>query len=44
MLIDPWGKVVDVLAEGEGIVGGNIDQAFLDQVRGNLPALRHRRM
>ena len=44
MLIDPWGKVVDMLAEGEGIVSGNIDQAFLDQVRGNLPALRHRRM
>ncbi|MDQ2822624.1 MAG: carbon-nitrogen hydrolase family protein [Pseudomonadota bacterium] len=44
MLIDPWGKVVDVLAEGEGVVAGNIDQAFLDQVRGNLPALKHRKM
>jgi predicted amidohydrolase len=44
MLIDPWGKVVDVLAEGEGIVGGNIDPAFLTQVRGNLPALKHRKM
>jgi nitrilase len=44
MLIDPWGKVVDVLAEGEGVVGGDIDQAFLDQVRGNLPALKHRKM
>jgi predicted amidohydrolase len=44
MLIDPWGKVVDVLAEGEGIVSGNIDQAFLTQVRGNLPALKHRKM
>ncbi|HEX8480188.1 MAG TPA: carbon-nitrogen hydrolase family protein [Telluria sp.] len=44
MLVDPWGKVVDVLAEGEGIVGGAIDQAFLHQVRGNLPALKHRKM
>ena len=44
MLIDPWGKVVDVLAEGEGIVGGAIDQALLNQVRGNLPALKHRKM
>jgi len=44
MLVDPWGKVVDVLAEGEGVVGGTIDQAFLDQVRGNLPALKHRKM
>ena len=44
MLIDPWGKVVDMLAEGEGVVGGTIDQAFLKQVRGNLPALKHRKM
>lgn len=44
MLIDPWGKVVAVLAEGEGIVGGDIDQTFLNQVRGNLPALKHRKM
>jgi nitrilase len=44
MLVDPWGKIVDVLDEGEGIVGGVIDQALLDQVRGNLPALKHRKM
>jgi nitrilase len=44
MLVDPWGKVVDVLAEGEGIVTGAIDQALLRQVRGNLPALKHRKM
>jgi predicted amidohydrolase len=44
MLVDPWGKVVDVLDEGEGIVGGQIDQALLEQVRGNLPALKHRKM
>jgi predicted amidohydrolase len=44
MLVDPWGKVVDVLAEGEGVVGAAIDQALLNQVRGNLPALKHRKM
>lgn len=44
MLVDPWGKVVDVLDDGEGIVSGQIDQALLEQVRGNLPALKHRRM
>lgn len=44
MLVDPWGKVVDVLEEGEGIVGGPIDPALLEQVRGNLPALKHRKM
>lgn len=44
MLVDPWGKVVDVLDDGEGIVGGPIDPALLEQVRGNLPALKHRKM
>ena len=44
MLVDPWGKVIDVLAEGEGVVAGDIDQAFLEQVRSNLPALKHRKM
>ena len=42
MLVDPWGEVMAVLPEGEGVVGGDIDPARLDTVRGNLPALRHR--
>ncbi|MFT5643666.1 MAG: putative amidohydrolase [Janthinobacterium sp.] len=42
MLIDPWGKVVAELAEGEGVVTGVIDGDLLDSVRTNLPALRHR--
>jgi nitrilase len=44
MLIDPWGDIVDVLAEGPGVVGGNIDAARLADVRAALPALRHRVM
>jgi predicted amidohydrolase len=44
LLIDPWGTVTAMLEEGEGVVAGAIDQALLDSVRGNLPALRHRRM
>ena len=44
MLIDPWGKVTAVLAEGEGVVSGQIDTAFLDDVRQSLPALKHRRL
>lgn len=43
MLIDPWGEVVASLAEGEGVVCGEIDIAKLQMVRENLPALRHRR-
>ena len=44
MLIDPWGEVVASLAEGEGVVMGEMDAARLADVRHNLQALRHRRM
>jgi predicted amidohydrolase len=44
MLIDPWGEVKDVLAEGEGVVSGEIDPAFMARIRDNLPALKHRKM
>ncbi|MFA4913361.1 MAG: carbon-nitrogen hydrolase family protein [Burkholderiaceae bacterium] len=44
MLIDPWGDVVDVLAEGPGVVGGTIDASRLNAVRTSLPALQHRVM
>lgn len=44
LLIDPWGRVLDQLAEGEGVVCGDIDDAVLTQVRTQLPALQHRRL
>ena len=44
MLIDPWGAVKTVLAEGEGVVHGDIDLMFIDSVRQSLPALKHRTM
>jgi predicted amidohydrolase len=44
MLIDPWGEVKEVLREGEGVVSGAMDPAFLSGVRDSLPALRHRKM
>jgi predicted amidohydrolase len=44
MLIDPWGVVKAVLAEGEGVIHGEIDNALIAQVRENLPALKHRTM
>jgi nitrilase len=44
MLIDPWGAVKAVLAEGEGVVHGDIDLMFIDSVRQSLPALKHRTM
>ncbi|MCY1362760.1 Deaminated glutathione amidase [compost metagenome] len=42
MLVDPWGEVLAMLPEGEGVVAGTIDPARLEEVRQNLPALRHR--
>jgi len=44
MLIDPWGAVLAVLPEGEGVVSGAIDPAFLASVRESLPALKHRKL
>ena len=44
MLIDPWGEVKAVLPEGEGVVSGAIDVAFLASVRESLPALKHRKL
>ncbi len=42
MIIDPWGEILDVLPEGEGIVISDLDAARLQSVRTRLPALQHR--
>ena len=42
MIIDPWGEILDVLPEGEGIVIADLDAARLQSVRTRLPALQHR--
>lgn len=42
MLIDPWGEIVAVHEEGEGIVIGDLERSRLDSVRASIPALRHR--
>lgn len=44
MIVDPWGKVLDVLPEGEGMVMANVDAARLAAVRLQLPALKHRQV
>jgi predicted amidohydrolase len=44
MLIDPWGEIKAVLAEGEGVVIGDIEAPHLARVRESLPALRHRKL
>ncbi len=44
MVVDPWGEVLQVLPEGEGVVVAEVDPARLAQVRQQLPALAHRRL
>ena len=44
MLIDPWGEVLARRDKGEGVVFGDFDPARLADVRGSLPALKHRVM
>ena len=43
MVVDPWGEVVAVQAEGEGVVMAELDTARIASVRMQLPALEHRR-
>ncbi|MGB7387385.1 carbon-nitrogen hydrolase family protein [Pseudomonas neustonica] len=42
-LIDPWGELVSVLPEGPGIVTGELDLAYLSEVRQRMPIIAHRR-
>jgi nitrilase len=44
MLVDPWGEVLAVLPEGEGVVIAEVDASRLAAVRRQLPALQHRRL
>ena len=43
MVIDPWGEVLAVQPEGEGVVLAELDLDRLAAVRSQLPALTHRR-
>jgi nitrilase len=42
MIVDPWGVVLAMKEEGEGVVLAEIDLAKLAEVRRQLPALEHR--
>ncbi|QLG87178.1 carbon-nitrogen hydrolase family protein [Chitinibacter bivalviorum] len=42
MLIDPWGAVLAVWPEGEGVVSAELKASQLQRVRTILPALKHR--
>lgn len=44
MLVNPWGEILAVLPEGEGIVTGVLDFADIARIRQHLPALQHRQL
>jgi predicted amidohydrolase len=43
LIVDPWGEVVAMLPEGEGVVAGEVRRERIAEVRAQLPALEHRR-
>jgi len=42
LIVDPWGEVLAMREEGEGVVMATLDPARIAQVRMQLPALLHR--
>src|SRR5205814_560975 len=44
MIVDPWGEVLAVRPEGEGVVLADLDTEKLTEVRASLPALLNRRL
>lgn len=44
LIVDPWGEVVSVVEEGEGVAMAELDLKRIAEVRAQLPALAHRRL
>ena len=42
MIVDPWGRVLDELPRGSGVVVADINPAYQTSIRASLPALSHR--
>ena len=42
MIVDPWGQVMNELANGSGLVCASIDQDRLNNIRRTFPVLEHR--
>ena len=44
MIVDPWGQVLAVRPEGEGVVLAEMDTERVREVRASLPAVANRRL
>ncbi len=42
MIIDPWGRVLDQIARGSGVVIAEVNRSYQASLRASLPALSHR--
>ena len=40
-IIDPWGKVIALLQDGEGVITAKLDLQYLKRVRSSFPCLDH---
>lgn len=43
LVVDPWGRVITEVDDGIGLCLADLKMALVDQARGALPCLRHRR-
>ena len=44
VIIDPWGKIIELIKDGEGFVLAEIDTERLKSIRRKFPALMHRKL
>jgi len=42
MIVDPWGRVLDEMARGSGVVIAEVNRNYQTSLRTSLPALSHR--
>ncbi len=42
MIVDPWGRIMDELQRGSGVVIGEVNPSYQASLRKSLPALSHR--
>ncbi len=42
MIVDPWGRVLDEMMRGSGVVIADVNRGYQASLRASLPALQHR--
>lgn len=42
MIVDPWGRILDEMSRGSGVVVAEVNRGYQASLRASLPALEHR--